>query len=108
MTNCVLKELQAKTHAFGAARNWQRYHSPKNIAMALSVEASELVQIFQWMSEKESIEIDNKTKEEAGYELADIFMYTLLMSEQLGIDLESYTRKKIELNQDRFPIKPEQ
>ncbi|MFT7560280.1 MAG: dCTP diphosphatase [Flavobacteriales bacterium] len=101
-----MKDLQKRLVEFGQARNWGKFHNPKNLAMALSVEASELVEIFQWKDFETSELLDDKTRNEAAMELADIFMYTLLMSERLGIDLEKTTLAKIEINEKRFPKTP--
>jgi len=99
----VLKELQKEVNDFGTKRNWQPFHSPKNISMALSVEASELVEIFQWKTEEQSKHLSEEELERTKFELADIFMYTLLACEKLNIDLEDATREKIQLNETRFP-----
>ncbi len=104
MARTELTALQKKVVEFGEKRNWRQFHSPKNIASALSVEAAELLEIFQWMSEQESRQLNKEEKQNAAFELADIFMYTLLMSEALEIDLLQSTVEKIELNEQRFPI----
>lgn len=72
--------------------------------MALSVEASELVEIFQWKSEQESKMLAPDELEKAKLELADIFMYTLLACDKLGIDIQDATLEKIKINETRFPI----
>ncbi len=95
--------LKEQVVSFGEARNWEKFHSPKNLSMALAVEASELLEIFQWMNEQESKNLNASDKEKAAFELADIFMYTLLISDRLNVDLKAYTEKKIEMNEQRFP-----
>lgn len=99
-----MKDLQDKVIQFGRARNWQQFHSPKNLSMALSVEASELVEIFQWLTEEESDAIDDTKKDAVASELADIFMYSLLLADRLGIDIEDATRKKLKRNETRYPV----
>ncbi len=102
--NDSIKQLQQKIADFGNARDWEKFHSPKNLAMALSVEASELVEIFQWLTEDESRSLDVEKKQAAAYELADILMYTLLCADRMGIDLMEKTKEKIEINEKRFPL----
>ena len=95
--------LQNKVADFGRKRGWAKYHSPKNISMALTVEAGELLEHFQWLSEGTSQQLDDEKIKEISYEVADVFMYTLLLCEQLGIDLKAATEKKLALNEQRFP-----
>ena len=100
----TMKELQQKLKKFGGDRNWTQFHSPKNLSMALSVEASELVEIFQWMSEAESQNLSTDDFNHAQEELADIFMYTLLMAEYMNIDLLDAATQKFAKNENKYPI----
>lgn len=100
----VITTLQSEVIQFGEKRGWGKYHSPKNLAMALSVEASELTEIFQWLTEEESKQLGDESRKRAGMELADIFMYTLMLCERMDIDLELATKQKIKLNETRFPL----
>lgn len=95
--------LQKRVAEFGDKRDWKKFHSPKNISMALTVEASELLEIFQWMTEEESQSLSEKDKEKATLELADIFLYTLLCAESIGVDLHDAAKRKIAINEHRFP-----
>lgn len=99
-----MKDLQEKIVAFGKARDWQQFHSPKNLSMALSVESAELLEIFQWLSEAEADALDEKQKHNAEEELADIAMYSLLLADRLNIDLRQAIEKKLAKNEQRFPV----
>ncbi|MGY0057771.1 nucleotide pyrophosphohydrolase [Streptomyces sp. LZ34] len=100
-----VRALQRRLAAFAAARDWQPYHTPKNLATALSVEASELVEIFQWLTPEESARV----MEEAGSaarvedEVADVLAYLLQFCEVLGIDALAALAAKIDRNEVRFP-----
>ena len=96
------ERLQAVLADFVSARDWARYHSPKNLAMALSVEVAELVEIFQWRSEDESRQLPAEALAHAGQEVGDILMYLLLMCSELGIDMEQALLDKLADNERRF------
>ncbi|MEN7528062.1 nucleotide pyrophosphohydrolase [Cupriavidus sp. DL-D2] len=99
-----IKNLQQAALAFGEARNWGKYHSPKNLAMALSVEVAELVEIFQWQTEEESRGI--MATDERGHveqELADITIYLTQLVTALGVDLDAAVRAKMEMNARKYP-----
>lgn len=95
--------LQAKLLDFAKQRDWEQFHSPKNLAAALSVEASELLEHFQWLSEDASYALTPDTHEEVAMELADVFLYTLLIAQKLDIDLVDAAEKKMVINQARYP-----
>jgi NTP pyrophosphatase (non-canonical NTP hydrolase) len=99
-----LSGLLAKLRAFSEARDWDQFHSPKNLACALSVEASELLEQFQWMKEDESRKLSSEKLAAVESEVADVFCYLLMISEKLGVDLIKSANKKIELNESRYPI----
>jgi len=90
---------------FAVKRNWEQFHTPKNLSMALIAEAAELVEHFQWLTAEQSQSIKGEKLKEVSYEMADIFIYLLRMSEQLDIDLMSATREKMTINETRFPVK---
>jgi dCTP diphosphatase len=83
----ALRALQERLAAFAAARDWDQFHSPKNLAMALSVEAAELVEEFQWLTEEQSRTLDSERRERVRLELADVFIYLLRITDKLGVDL---------------------
>ncbi|PNG16332.1 nucleotide pyrophosphohydrolase [Streptomyces cahuitamycinicus] len=98
--------LQRRLADFAAVRNWQQYHTPKNLAAALSVEASELVEIFQWLTPEESARVmaDPDTAHCVTDEVADVLAYLLQLCEVLGIDPLAALDAKIDRNERRFPI----
>ena len=104
--NMDLKQYQEKLAQFAEERNWEQFHSPKNLSMALSGEVGELVELFQWLTEEKSkIEsLDDDTVSRVNEELADIFIYLLRLADKLNIDLEGAVRNKIALNANKYPI----
>ena len=98
-----LVNIQSLLKGFINDRDLEKYHSPKNLAMAMSVEASELVEIFQWMTEKESSELNETKLLHASQEVADVFIYLVMLSMKLDIDLEKAVLEKIKLNKEKYP-----
>ncbi|MFJ8201400.1 nucleotide pyrophosphohydrolase [Streptomyces sp. NPDC096152] len=98
--------LQARLAAFATARGWQPYHTPKNLVAALSVEASELVEIFQWLTPEESARVmaDPETAHRVTDEVADVLAYLLQLCEVLGVDPLAALDAKIDRNERRFPV----
>ncbi|MFF1925418.1 nucleotide pyrophosphohydrolase [Streptomyces sp. NPDC058221] len=105
MTELDVPALQRRLAAFAAARDWEQYHTPKNLASALSVEASELMEIFQWLTPEQSARImdDPGTAHRVSDEVADVLAYLLQFCEVLGIDALTALAAKIERNEVRFP-----
>ena len=99
-----MAELQKKLKQFAEARDWQQFHSPKNLSMALSVEASELLEHFQWLTEEQSYQLPDDTYSEVKDEMADVFMYTLLLADKLNIDLLDAAEKKYIKNEEKYPV----
>ena len=99
----VLRALQLRLAAFAAARDWEQFHSPKNLAMALSVEAAELVEEFQWLTEAESRALDKERRERVRLELADVFIYLLRLADRLDVDLMRAADDKMALNERKYP-----
>lgn len=89
---------------FSDDRNWEEFHNPKNLAMALSVEASELVEIFQWLTLEQSADLDKDKKEHAKQEIADIAVYLIRMCIKLDINLEDAIIEKMKLNEKKYPL----
>ncbi len=106
MTDQRLDRLQARLARFAADRNWQPYHTPKNLAAALSVEASELLEIFQWLTPEQSARVmaDPDTAHRVTDEVADVLAYLLQLCGALGIDLTAALDAKIDRNEHRFPL----
>ena len=99
-----LQELSAHLAEFARRRDWEGYHSPKNLSMALIAEAAELVEHFQWLTEEQSKQLSAEQLEEVRMELADIQIYLLRIAERLGIDLVQAAWDKTRINEGRFPV----
>ncbi len=102
--NDELEQLKTRLRGFAQQRDWEQFHSPKNLSMALIGEAAELVEIFQWLSEQESRTLPEETLESARMELADILIYTIRLADQLDVDLARAAWDKIEINEQRYPV----
>ena len=101
-----LEELKAKVREFVEARDWTKYHNPKDIAISIGIEASELVEIFQWVKESEidSVLSNPEKLDNLREELADIFVYCLSMANSLNIDISDAIVEKIQKNMKKYPI----
>jgi dCTP diphosphatase len=100
------KELTAISEtlaAFAREREWEKFHSPKNLAMALAVEAAELLEHFQWLTEQESRHLESAKIREIEEEAADVQIYLLMLADKLGIDLIRAVEAKIEKNRSKYP-----
>ena len=98
-----LAALQERLRAFAQARDWEQFHSPKNLAMALIVETAELVEHFQWLTETQSYALDADKREQVALELADIFIYLVRLADRLDIGLLEAAERKSALNELRYP-----
>lgn len=98
-----LDNLNQRLIAFAQERDWEQFHSPKNLSMALIAEAAELVEHFQWLSEEESYRLDAAKREAVAMEMADILIFLLRCAERLDIDLVESAWKKIDINESRYP-----
>lgn len=98
-------EIQAAMAEFVRERGWQKFHTPKNLAMALAGEAGEVLELFQWRTEAESFAImdDQRTAEAVRDELADVLMYTLRIADILGVDMDAAVRAKRRKNAAKYP-----
>ena len=101
-----IKLMQERIAKLAADREWQKFHTPKNLVMALGGEAGELLELFQWLSENEAKNImnDANKKEQTQDELADIFTYLIRLCDILDVDLEAAFWKKIEKTEKKYPI----
>jgi NTP pyrophosphatase (non-canonical NTP hydrolase) len=102
-----MKELEKITETleqFAIKRDWNQFHSPKNLSMALSVEVAELVEEFQWLTEKQSGELSQDKLNKVKDELGDIFIYLIRLSSKLGINLLSAANDKILKNEIKYPV----
>lgn len=101
----TIAELRELIGAFVDRRDWQQFHSPKNLAMSLSIEAAELMEHFQWISTEESRRVVEEPEEieQIADELADVFCYVLAMANQLNLDLATAVRHKMAKNEKKYP-----
>lgn len=103
MSDDRLEDLRRRLAAFAAARDWDQFHSPKNLAMALAAEAGELLEHFQWLSESQSETLDAARRDAVALELADVLLYLVRLSDKLDIDLVAAAHRKIGLNELKYP-----
>jgi NTP pyrophosphatase (non-canonical NTP hydrolase) len=103
VTDTTLHDLTERLRVFADARDWQKFHSPKNLAMALGVESAELMEHFQWLTEQQSLTLTPAQREEVALELADVFLYLLRLADCLELDLMSAAARKIVLNEKKYP-----
>ena len=97
------KKIKNEIRKFVDERDWEQFHTPKNLSMALSVEASELLEIFQWQKADEYKNANKKQKEMIKDEIADIFYYLVRISDKLNIDIEKALIKKMKKNRKKYP-----
>ena len=98
-----LESLREQLREFAAARDWDQFHSPKNLAMALSAEAGELLEIFQWLTEEQSRSLASRAQAAASDEIADVLLYLIRLSDQLGIDPIAAANRKLVANAGKYP-----
>jgi len=99
-----LKDLENKILAFRDERDWEQFHTPKNLAISLSLEASEVLEHFQWKTDEEVKEYIKTHKEEIGDELGDVFNYLLLLAHATDIDIIEAAENKIVKSAQKYPI----
>ncbi len=99
-----LEQLRTQLREFAAARDWDQFHSPKNLAMALAVESAELLEKFQWLSEEQSRHLCAEQSAAVGEELADVLLYLVRLGDKLGIDLMRAAQDKLLINTKKYPV----
>jgi NTP pyrophosphatase (non-canonical NTP hydrolase) len=101
-----ISNIQKRLDDFARQRNWNQFHSPKNLSMALAAEAAELLEIFQWLTDEQSREIVNNEKEMSlvKEEIADVFIYLIRLTDKLNVDIEKVVLEKIVLNEKKYPV----
>ena len=99
----TLDELKHCLRDFARSRDWDQYHSPKNLASALSVEAAELLELFQWLTEEQSRNLSDEALREATEELADVQIYLVRLADKLGVDLMEAAEAKLAVNERKYP-----
>ena len=98
-----LEQIKIRLREFASERDWDQFHSPKNLSMALIVEAAELVEHFQWLTEDQSQTLPPEKLAEVEQEIADIQIYLIRLADKLGVDMEKAVNAKIELNAKKYP-----
>jgi NTP pyrophosphatase (non-canonical NTP hydrolase) len=99
----TLDELAARLAEFARERDWDQFHSPKNLAMALAGEVGELLEHFQWLSEAQSGDLPPDVKDAVALEMADVLLYLVRLADRLGVDLAAAADRKIGLNAAKYP-----
>jgi NTP pyrophosphatase (non-canonical NTP hydrolase) len=98
-----VEDLRTNIAAFIEERDWEQFHSPKNLAMALSVEVSEVVEHFQWLTEEQSRDLPPEKLAEVREEIGDVMIYLTALSEKLGVDPVEAAKAKLEINSQKYP-----
>ena len=99
-----LEETKQRLRDFSAARDWDQFHSPKNLAMALSVETAELVEHFQWLTEKQSAALPAGKLAAVAQEIADVQIFLIRLADKLDIDLDKAVAAKLAVNEQKYPV----
>lgn len=102
--NSALFDLRDRLRRFAAERDWEQYHSPKNLATALIVEAAELLEHFQWLTEDGSKSLSSNQVDRVREEMADVLLYLVHLADKLNIDLVEAAKNKIEINEQKYPV----
>jgi NTP pyrophosphatase (non-canonical NTP hydrolase) len=102
--NDSLKHLSARLEAFAAEREWDQFHNPKNLAMAVAGEVGELIEHFQWLTPEEAASLPRDARDEVALEAADVLLFLIRLCDKLGIDLGAAAERKLELNAKKYPV----
>ncbi len=98
-----LEQLRQRLAEFAAVRDWDQFHSPKNLSMALIAEAAEIIEHFQWLTEEQSLSAEKR--QAVSYELADVLIFLIRLADKLDIDLIAAAQAKIQINETRYPVR---
>jgi NTP pyrophosphatase (non-canonical NTP hydrolase) len=104
MTKDSLDDLNRRLKAFAQDRDWEQFHNPKNLTMAMIAECAELVEHFQWLTPEQSMQLPPEKHEEVALEMADILIYLIRCAERLDIDLIQAVERKMAINEARYPV----
>jgi len=99
-----LQQLALRLQQFANARDWAQFHSPKNLASALVVEAGELLEHFQWLTEEQSRQLDAEKQQAVAHEMADVLLYLVQLASALGVDLIAAAGEKMVINARKYPV----
>ena len=98
-----LDDLRERLRGFAAERDWNQFHTPKNLSMSVAIEAAEIMEHFQWLTAAQSLELDEAARREVAHEIADVLLYLVRLADVLGVDLIAAARAKIVLNAKKYP-----
>lgn len=98
-----LEELAARIRAFASERDWEQFHTPKNLAMGVAIEAAELMEEFHWLTPEQSAQLPPEQLQAVRHEMADVFVYLVLLADKLGVDLMAAATDKIAINAGKYP-----
>ena len=101
--DAFISSLQQSLRKFASDRDWEQFHNPKNLVMALTVEAGELQEIFQWLTEQQSSTLDVKQRQHVQEEMADVLLYLCRLADVLDIDLQEAAVAKLKRNAEKYP-----
>jgi len=104
MADRFLEELRERLRAFARERDWEKFHTPKNLASAVSVEAGELLERFQWTESGSSAELSAAKREQIADEIADVLIYLVRLADVVGVDLPQATDSKLKKNALKYPV----
>lgn len=99
-----IQQLQADLRRFAEERDWGQFHTPKNLAASLSIEAAEVLEHFQWLTDAQSAQLSDEKRREVGHEIADVLLYLLQLADKLDIDPLAAAREKLAINAARYPV----
>ena len=103
-TSDTLNRLRDALRGFAKERDWDQFHSPKNLAIAISVEAAELLEHFQWINEKDSADLSHEVRAKVAEETADVLLYLIRFADRAGIDLPAAAAAKLAVNAEKYPV----
>lgn len=99
-----LTHLRDDLRSFAAERDWEQFHTPKNLAAALIVEAAELLEHFQWLTPQQSTQLDSTNKNKVAQEIADVLIYLTRLADVMGVDPLQAAQQKLTLNAAKYPV----
>ena len=100
-----LDDLRERLRRFAAERDWEQFHTPKNLAMSIAIEAAEIMEHFQWLTAAQSASLDPAARREVAREIADVLLYLVRLADVLDIDMAAAAREKIGLNAHKYPAR---
>jgi len=99
-----IEQIRNELRRFAGERHWDQFHSPKNLATALAVEAAELLEHFQWLTDAQSETLRPEVREQVTLEIADVFLYLVRLADKLDVDLIEAARRKLAINAEKYPV----